>query len=279
MKAYILRRRKLGNTSCREIAARSQHGIKVFRNDALPAEGADYVFRWGCTSNIPGQRKVEVNTAAAIHWCADKRQGRLDMQAGGVAVPKTWGDSASFKREVHDRAAKFVVRPKTHAQGRQLFVLGAEEAARKLDALGGGYISELIPKQAEYRIYVVQGRVAAVARKTPGNPDQVAWNVAQGGRFDNVRWDAWPLKAIREAIVCAGIGKLDFCGVDVMTLADGTPYVLEVNSAPSLTSEYRQACMAKTFDYIVANGKDRLATPEIIRGYRDVIHPAILAGA
>ena len=277
--SYILRRRKLGNTSCKSIAALSKKGLRVFRNDALPPAVEGYVFRWGCTSNVNGDRGkyTIVNDAQAIHWCADKRQGRLDMQADGIAVPETWGDVASFERQVHPAGDRFVVRPKTHSQGRNLVVGNAQLAANALRKFGSGYISRLIPKTAEYRVYVIQGRVACVAKKTPGNPDQVAWNVAQGGRFDNVRWDAWPIAAIVEAIKVAQLGKLDFCGVDVMTTDDGKPYVLEVNSAPSLTSEYRQQCFAKAFDYIVQNGKERLFVPDRVRNWKDCIHPAVVA--
>jgi hypothetical protein len=60
-----------------------------------------------------------------------------------------------------------------------------------------------------------------------------------------------------------------------MVDAEGRPYVLEVNSAPSQTSEYRQRCVAKCFDYIVENGKQHFDTPPIISNWKDVIHPAV----
>lgn len=274
---YVLRRRKLGRTSCKEIAARSKQGIQCIRNDAhLPvANPGDVIFRWGTTTTIPGSDNATVvNNAKAIHWCADKRGGRLHMQREGVLVPQTWGDVPSFMREVHKPTDKFVVRPKTHAQGRNLEVGDAAAAVVAARKFGESYISRLINKVAEYRIYVICGKIACVAKKTPGNPNDVAWNVARGGRFDNVRWDDWPLRAIEQAVKAAKIGGLDFCGVDVMTLADGTPYVLEVNSAPSLTSDYRQDCFAKAFDYIVANGKGWLDINDY-NSWKSVVHPSI----
>jgi glutathione synthase/RimK-type ligase-like ATP-grasp enzyme len=144
---------------------------------------------------------------------------------------------------------------------------------------GNYYISEYIPKVAEYRVFIVSGRVVWVAKKTPANPDAVAWNVAKGGRFDNVRWDEWPLKAIRisrEAFLMSG---LDFGGVDVMIDKDNNVHVLEINSAPSQTSPYRQECTAKAFDYIVNNGKAFLPVVEQRGGYDKFIHPAICEGA
>lgn len=275
----ILRRRKLGFTSCNAIAALLAN-VSVVRNDSrIPA--ADIVFRWGCTSTVDAE--VVVNTAKAIHWCSDKRQGRLDMQGAGVSVPWTvavnqhGGTMTNALTDYVLDERPLIARPVNHAQGRNLFVGGYADAVRQAVEWGGGYVSELINKVAEYRVYVIQGRVACVASKTPADPSAVAWNVAQGGRFDNVKWGSWPMAAISEALKAAKVGGLDFCGVDVMMDAEGKAYVLEVNSAPSLTSAYRQQCFAKCFGYIINNGKGQLAVANV-NNWKDVIHPAIWEG-
>jgi glutathione synthase/RimK-type ligase-like ATP-grasp enzyme len=279
----LLRRRKLGNGSCNGIKAASTTGIDVWRNDLpRPVGELNYVFRWGCTSNIPEREGVVVvNTAASIHWCSNKRQGRLDMQAAGVSVPKTWAVNADgsmgagYEGTYVLGSGPIIARPTNHAQGKQLFSGGWGDAVRQAAAWGGGYISEFINKVAEYRVAVIQNRVAWVAQKTPGNPDDVAWNVAQGGRFDNVKWGNWPAAVIKEALAAAKVSGTDFCGVDVMTTEDGKAYVLEVNSAPSQTSAYRQSCFAKCFDHIVTNGKAHFGDPAKF-GWKSTIHPALL---
>jgi hypothetical protein len=140
----------------------------------------------------------------------------------------------------------------------------------------GYYTSSLIRKVAEYRVFCVQGRVASVAKKTPGNPEDVAWNVARGGRFDCVPWGEWPLKAVRVSLEAFLESSLDFGGVDVMIAQDGSCYVLEINSAPSLTSPYRQECMAKCLDYIIKHdSKERIPLIEERGGWKKFIHPAI----
>lgn len=271
----LLRRRKLGNGSCRGIQAVSTTGLTMLRNDSPFPDNVSIVFRWGCTSNLPEGVKV-VNTAKSIHWCSDKRQGRLDMQEAGVSVPKTWTDFSAVT------SYPVVVRPDRHAQGRRLYTAGDATDLQVIlqEHFNGGtgdcfYISELINKVAEYRVMVVQNRVAWVARKTPADPSAIAWNVALGGRFDNVRWGDWPMAVIKEALAAAKVSGCDFCGVDVMVDADGKAYVLEVNSAPSQTSAYRQACVAKCFDYIVTKGKDHFKEPERVRSWKDVIHSSI----
>lgn len=283
----LLRKRKLGRGSTNGISQASATGLSVVRNWVDPfAADTRLVFRWGCTSDVP-ENTVVVNKAKSIHWCSDKRQGRLDMQAAGVPVPMTWGTFQEYADHDYWRMP-VVLRPARHAQGRNLFVYNpsddladADRLFAKVQQLGSYYISALIDKAAEYRVMVVQNRVVWVAQKTPGNPNQVAWNVAQGGRFDNVRWDSWPLAVVKAALKAAKVSGCDFCGVDVMVDAEGNPYVLEVNSAPSQTSPYRQSCVAKAFDMIVRN-----ATDETISHYDDVpdgprrtyksyIHPAL----
>lgn len=281
---YLLRRRKLGFGSCTGIKAASTTGIEVVRNDKVPPEAAEggFVFRWGCTSNVAGNGHTIVNPASAIHWCSNKKQGRLDMQAAGVPVPETWTTEDFLAiiapaDSLINETDLFVARPAQHAQGRNLNTGTARNLAWEHKLFDGGYVSRKINKVAEYRVMVVQGRVAWVAKKTPGNPDEVAWNVARGGRFDNVRWGEWPMAVIKAALAAAKVGELDFGGVDVMTDAEGNAYVLEVNSAPSQTSPYRQQCVAKCFDYIVNNGKNHF--PEFRAGqqlsWKTVIHPAL----
>ena len=204
------------------------------------------------------------------------------MQAAGVPVPKSWTTKSFFlgalAEELDGLADRYVMRMESHSQGRFMVVGSVGEilssAAEQLDYMHG-YVSELINKVAEYRVFVCQNRAVWVARKTPGNPEDVAWNVARGGRFDNVRWGDWPPQVIKAALAAARVSGTDFSGVDVMVDAEGNPYVLEVNSAPSQTSEYRQACVAKAFTYIVRNGKAHFPDPDNFESWKSVIHPAL----
>lgn len=275
--AVILRRRKLGRTSCKEIARLSSTGIKVVRNDQPFPEGHDVIFRWGTTSNLPYKATV-INEASAIHWVADKAASRFAMAEQGLS-PKTWLDYMNYSYDyVEDVVDKVVVRPRVHAQGRNVHLCNnAVETmeAVKLYGEGGYYISEFIDKKSEFRVFVVSGRVACVAKKTPADEKAIAWNVAQGGRFDNVRWGEWPIAACLVAIKAFALSGLDFGGVDVMVDAEGKAYVLEINSAPSLTSPYRQECMAKCFDYIVENGNMMIGVQDAGLTWRDYIHPAV----
>lgn len=269
----LLRRARKDKTTCEGIANVSSQGLRSHRVDRRLREPVDMLFRWGCIVPLPS--KVDVNSAEAIHWCNDKRQSRLDMQREGVSVPETWTEEEFV--EEHREDEMYVVRPRTHTQGRNLQLMDNDAimAYGLTGVYAGGYISRLISKVAEYRVMVVCGRVAWVASKTPGNPEDIAWNVDQGGRFDNVRWGEWPMAVVKEALKAMAVGDVDFGGVDVMVTAGGKAYVLEINSAPSHESEYRTLCTAKCFDYIINNGREHLPEPERFRSWKNVIHPAL----
>lgn len=270
--AIILRRRKLGRTSCREIAAKSAQGIVCVRNDQRIPPGHNTLIRWGCTSQ--SDIRNVINTSEAIHQVNDKLGFRRILNDAELC-PETWFNVADAEAVVLG-GSTVVVRPERHAQGRRLHVCRTVEELRAACArYPRYYISKLINKVAEYRVFVVQGRAVAVAKKTPGNPQDVAWNVARGGRFDNVGWDDWPLKAVKTSIAAFNLSQLDFGGVDVMVDRDGECYVLEINSAPSLTSPYRQEKMAAALDWMLVHGKDRIPLIEARGGWKKFVHPAI----
>ena len=272
MRNYMLRRRGLGRRSCNAISQFSTTGIRVVRNDNMGVISAgDLVFRWGTTSTLPDGVRV-VNTAYAIHRVNNKRDFRLALARHRLSPP-SWGDLAEVRA---DTRYPLVVRPSWHAQGVGVHLChDFSELEKACDLYDEYYISEYIRKDAEYRVMVICGRVAWVARKTPGNPEDVAWNVARGGRFDNVRWGDWPLRVCNAAVSVLALSGLHFGGVDVM-VKDGVPYVLEINSAPSHTSEYRQQCTARCFNYIIQNGSAELYLGTLAEdSWRNYIHPAI----
>jgi glutathione synthase/RimK-type ligase-like ATP-grasp enzyme len=291
MSVIVLRRRKLG-LSVKHMVAKSNFIDKVVRNDRRLPDNLSLVFRWGTTSNVDCNNVV--NTAEAIHRVNDKTGFRrvlmdeADVIGGnGLLCPKTFfEDSDVFvqgNRVEGEVEVNFplIVRPRTHAQGRNIYLVNDYEELLNASSRCGPswYASEYIAKVAEYRITFVQGRVVWVAQKTPADPNAIAWNVARGGRFDNVRWDEWPLRSIRIAREAFLLSGLDFGAVDVMVDAEGRPYVLEINSAPSQTSPYRQECMAKAFDYIVQHGKAAIPVIEERGGYKKFIHPALTPDA
>ena len=241
MTVVMLRRRKLGRTSCNEIARLSNKIDEVIRNDQPFPVDTSLVIRWGTTSNVPCRNVV--NTAKAIHRVGDKAGFRKVLmehweesavpEDTETLCPYTWFDGDADRPDPRD--FPIVVRPAVHSQGRNVHLVrtAAEMALATQQCGAGWYASPFIDKVSEYRVTFVQGRVCWVAKKTPGNPQDVAWNVARGGRFDNVRFGDWPLRAIRISHEAFMLSGLDFGAVDVR-IRGNRAVVLEVNSAPGL---------------------------------------------
>jgi len=273
--------------SCRKLIPLSGADLtSVCSGEDVPAD-ADLIFRWGCTGRTGRNNAKFVNTTAAIEWCCDKKAARLAMQAAGVPVPETWS-TEDFK-VLANRADgpindldKFVSRPEHHTQGKEMYVNTARGMGWNQEFFNNGYISRYVPKVAEYRVFVVQNRVAWVNKTEDPGDGRIAWNYADG---DNVYWGEWPVNVVQAALAAAKVSKTDFCAVDLMVTASGAAYVSEVNSAPAQEGTYHPTCVVKCFDYIIANGKQAFPDPVLPEGtpadraWRWFIHPAVSRSA
>lgn len=309
----FLRRRKLGKNSVQGMrnflgdigTSQITTGFRRPRVDwseNTPPENSSittFLVRWGniasITSLVQEQRigltnDVRVfNKAESIKLVNDKARFRkvLSESDANRFIPSTWIslDGESIQQLM---CYPLILRPRKHAQGRKLWVVHNFDQLQNLlrskrpYLREGYYLSELIDKTAEYRVYFMKGRVISVAEKIPDDPSRVAWNVAQGSQFNVVRFDDWPLEAIRASYECFKHSGLDFGGVDVIVSEDDTPYVIEINSAPSLpflsdgSISYRQQSMAKGFKYHYQQlGDIEEMEPVGYDNWRDVIHPAI----
>ena len=272
---YILRRRGLGLGSTKAIKELSQHDITIVRNDTLPTfKGDDVILRWGCTSIVwAPPLTIILNKNAAISIANNKAFFRNVLQKHvPEIIPETW-----YSYGDKNITYPCVVRPPTHAQGKHLYVCeNYNDLSETVKCLPIYYISEYIPKVAEYRVCFIQGLVAWVANKIPKDPQAIAWNVAQGSKFENMHWKAWPITVIEAAYKAYKLSGLYLGGVDVMVDKNGRSYVLEINSAPSHTSPYRKQCTTKCIDYGITNNNFKHLLPnENFKKYGKWLHPAL----
>jgi glutathione synthase/RimK-type ligase-like ATP-grasp enzyme len=291
------RRLKLGRGSTRGMMTHlATKGItaKTWRSDKLLTNSmlTSLVVRWGATATLPHglPECLVLNSAVAIHRVNNKKLYRQLLQTTNPQlVPKsifdlpTTIDSQIGCTATDDPQFPLILRPKNHAQGRNLHLV---QDVRELGQFSirypeGWYASEYVDKESEYRVYVANGRVVTIAQKTPADPTAIAWNVAQGGRFDVLPRGQWPMEVCRVGIESFRPSGLDFGGVDVMVeKTTGRTLCIEINSAPSLPSlsdgsvSYRQKCMAEYFEYVYQNNNDWIE-PDYTNGWRGVIHPSV----
>lgn len=275
MKVVILRRKGLGNNSTKGIKEFSNNDITIIRNDAEIPDDTDLLIRWGCTSQY--KAKKTLNKVESISAVNDKYLTRKMLEAADVSSPELYTD-------LKDTKYPCIIRPHNHSQGRHLYLCNIQEevisAVEKLNALNKDvYCSKYIKKDREFGVFVFDNRVWSVIEKVSkvenGN-DAIAWNVAQGTHsFENVRWNDWDMNICKLALEAVKPFGIDFCRVDII-MKDNVPYVLELNSAHSLTSDYRKKCFAKCLDYFIENGRVKNDIDfEKVQTYKSIIHPAI----
>lgn len=98
--------------------------------------------------------------------------------------------------------------------------------------------TKLVQKKHEYRVHVFDGKVIDCHEKLLQGNDPLKWEICAGE--DDPAW-VWkrsgvivPSAAIGESLKAVKALGLAFGGVDVITDAKGTAFVLEVNTAPWL---------------------------------------------
>lgn len=270
MNIQIYRRRKLGHGSTLGISHYLKEmgiNVDIIRKDRRKAYG-DIIFRWGCTALVLNRRATVFNQAKNIQFVGDKVCFRRECIENDIKVPKTYFTKSDI---LADGIFPLLGRKRYHSQGK-----GAKVINNTQDIVYDNvseYWSQIIRKEREFRVYCMNGRAIAVAKKEVDNTSALLWNRAQGSTFYNVRWGSWPLKVVAEAIKAHNLSGLDYSGVDVITKGNKV-YVLEVNSAPSLTTEYRKQCFAKGFKWNIET-RDRQLNIDTINSYKGMIHPAI----
>jgi glutathione synthase/RimK-type ligase-like ATP-grasp enzyme len=269
----ILRRKNLGRGSTRSIKALSKHKdkIKIRKSEQKFPKKIDLLVRWGTTTIIPNYKGLVLNKAEAINICANKKLTRTLLNESGVPVPKMYNN-------VEDIKFPCILRPSHHSQGKNLYFCTDQNKLyiSRLKLFGKDtYLSEYINKDREFGIFIFDGKITSVVEKETINKDAIAWNVAQGNsKFVNVKWNDWPLEACKIAIDAIKVIGLDFGRVDIIQ-KENKYYVLELNSAHSLTSPYRKKCFALALDYFYEKGRIPKNKFTRYKTYRYFIHPAM----
>lgn len=278
MKTIFLRKNRLGLSTIRGIIARMSHYARIARVDIpsqpIPmASQGDIAINWG-TMASPSRYTI-VNTPQAILKASEKGSFRHLLYRNGLSMPTYLMTNGMNNSEI-DYNQTYVHRPNNHKGGKNLRISrNYYEFVR--NRYVGGYASLYIPKVNEYRVFVAQGRVAYVVKKIVVDSDAIAWNVEQGGRFENVRRGLWNLDMLKKAVSAVSLAGLHFGAVDVIEDAEGNFYVLEVNTAPAISGDYWSTCVAKIFDYMIDNGVDSLEPLDFNRvsSWKHFIHPAL----
>lgn len=190
----------------------------------------DYVIRWGTRSSgyIPNERTL--NTRDSLRNASNKLESLKILRDSGIPVPE-WTTDRDEIRETFGYPA--LGRTEQHTRGEDINLIMQWRDAYLTS--GNDYFLEYIPTDLEYRMHVIDGEVVKIHEKRlRGEADNHPYirNSETGWVFVEPRGNP-PEESI--AVDTLGSFGMDFGAVDVIVEeGTGDPYVLEVNSAPSL---------------------------------------------
>jgi len=219
-----------------------------------------------------------LNSRDMVRASSNKKQARQQFEEAGVPAPQLFLTAKDVKAD----NLPVVGRTSYHSKGRGFWFCKTLQEVRDAVNSGATHFLEFIPGSREYRVHsfiksdylevpceertpdhFVSIKISEKVWTSPGEPDAAApqKNHQFGWTFlghQNRRKEE--LDVIRYAAkqTMAALG-MDFGAVDVMyRMRNKQPYVLEVNSTPSLADENSDTCerYARRILYTIGDGRD-----------------------
>jgi len=224
---------------CKRIADTNPEKLRAVCDKTLPNAMMDYgtIVRWDSVHPLGAHKTI--NTAEAVTLSRNKHDSRFKLLD---LCPTTWDDASYLEYPC-------LIRPKKHFAAHKFFVVKTKlEAKRAIKRCGRGwYASPLIDKKLEYRVFVLNGKAFKMVRRFHTDPNQVAWNIANGGTSVRIMKESWPANVATIAVEAGKLLGLDWYAADVIVDQAGKPYVLELNTAPGLARDLTITNLAKLF--------------------------------
>lgn len=208
-----------------------------------PTERVDLLIRWGSTERVTQRPGRVLNPSRAIAAASDKMGSLVFLQQRGISVPKCEAlANFDIKRlTLHHFVEKgwnvpVLARDRHHTRGEDVVLCLQTIDFVRAHRWGRDYVVEYIPTKHEYRVHVFNGEVIRTSEKVLKSRDKY---VSYLRNFENnftFRNERHPLtdEGKTQAINAVRELGLNFGAVDLVIADDGNPYVLEVNTGPSL---------------------------------------------
>jgi glutathione synthase/RimK-type ligase-like ATP-grasp enzyme len=113
-----------------------------------------------------------------------------------------------------------------------------------------------------------------VSERFPAHPEDIAWNLARGGRLINVVYDNWDPAICRGAIEATKRLGLDWAAIDIALDDNDNVVVFEANTAPGLRNPYTIKQIAKTFSWIGRHSTEYIER-HLTAWTNNLLHPAL----
>jgi len=239
--------------------------IELLRNPCETPRGEYLVIRWGTDRSIQFDERAKaiLNQGGIINENLNKRNAHQKMIASNVNTPILWTSWQEAKAKAKELKCKILRRKLHHTQGKDILCLKPTDFLPRNKR--SGYYTQLLNKDAEFRFHMMSGKCIGLAQKKPeANANPLIWNHENGWVFEYIskedREDTPHFEAmVTQANLAMKALGLDFGAVDLI-MVKSKPYILEVNTAPSLydTGRYAKAMI----NWISRTTGQRLTIPE-----------------
>lgn len=194
-----------------------------------PGKKENLLIRWGSSVQVETRPGKVLNNRRAILLSTNKFESLRTLRNQGVGTPETWTNA-------EDVLFPALARKINHSQGSDIILCLQKQDVRRALNRGRKYFVRYIPTDREYRAHVFRGQVFRINQKLL--QDREEWvphirNITHGYTFARPRQEMGAA-ATEMAIRAVSALGLDFGAVDLVIGDDNRPYVLEVNTGPSL---------------------------------------------
>lgn len=191
-----------------------------------------------------------VNKPSSIQNASNKSDGRRILRLNNIKIPKTffWGEIIRFP---------VIARPSHHHSGLEFYIINNNrelmELHKKFD-MSNWYFSQIFEKTNEYRVHCASGKVTVVQEKPLVDGEIRANRAVNHESWTILKWGDFIPEICKESLKATEVLGLDFSAVDIMWNENNKECAIcEVNTSPSINTEYMSGKYAKYFDWLVRN--------------------------
>lgn len=209
--------------------------------ETAPDGEINLLIRWGSSAAVAKNPRKVLNKKESVALSADKLNSLIKMREQNIPVPKTLALSELQKltiAEVMERGLRFPVlaRRPSHTRGRDILLCLQNRDLRRAIRWDKTFLVEYIPTDREYRVHVFNGEVIRISQKVLMSREEYCPYMRNDDHNHTFRNPRKALTAHQQevAVNAVKVLGLDFGAVDMVIADDGNPFVLEVNTGPSL---------------------------------------------
>lgn len=191
-----------------------------------------------------------INKPSMINNASNKSVSRRMLRDAGIKVPITffYGESVEFP---------CIARPSHHHGGNHFHIINNMSnlsALAERNDLHDWYFALIFVKTHEYRVHCAHGKVLIIQEK-PLVDGEIRGNQAVNHESWRIlKWSEFHPGICIESLRAVEALGLDYGAVDIMYNAENNTFAIcEVNTSPSINTEYTSGKYGKYFDWLIRN--------------------------